>query len=74
MIQMALAVASMCQYATKEELFSGMHRSLPEVRENQPRIVHEVRPKQLHEFIVKGKNIMATSRKDAIKRYNHKYK
>lgn len=30
--------------------------------------------KELHEFTIKGKTIMATSRKDAIKKYNHKYK
>lgn len=29
------------------------------------------KPKQEHEFIIKGKKIMATSRKDAIKKYNH---
>lgn len=71
---MALAMASMCQYAAKEELFSGMHRPLSEVRVAKPCVAHEVHPKQLHEFIVKGKKIMATSRKDAIKRYNYKFK
>ena len=30
--------------------------------------------KTLREFQVKGKNILAYSKKDAIKRYNHKYK
>ena len=73
MIQMALAMASMCQYATKEELFSGRYRPLSEVK-GKPYVAHEVHPKQLHEFIIKGKKIMATSRKDAIKRYNHKFK
>ena len=29
------------------------------------------KPKELHEFIIKGKKIMASSRKDALKRYNH---
>lgn len=74
MIQMALAMASMCQYAAKEELFSARPRSQTETREVKPRMVHEAHPKQLHEFVVKGKKIMATSRKDAIKRYNQKYK
>lgn len=71
---MALAMASMCQYAVEEELYSGRHRPLYEVNEAKPRVWREARPKQLHEFIIKGKKIMATSRKDAIKRYNHKFK
>lgn len=28
-------------------------------------------PKELHEFIIKGIKIMATSKKDAIKKYKH---
>ena len=31
-------------------------------------------PKAQHEFIVKGVKIMATSKKDAIKKYNHSKK
>lgn len=30
--------------------------------------------KNEHYFTIKGKQILATSRKDAIKKYNHKYK
>lgn len=32
------------------------------------------RPKEQHEFIIKGKKIMAASRKDAIKKYEHQKK
>lgn len=32
------------------------------------------RPKEQHEFIIKGKKIMAASRKDAIKKYKHQKK
>ena len=71
MLHMALAMASLCQYATKEELYSAEPHPLPELK---PRRICEVRPKQLHEFIIKGEKIMATSRKDAIKRYNHKHR
>lgn len=71
MIQMALAMASLCQYAAKEELF-GVKPHYPSEKEVQPRRI--VRPKQLHEFVIKGEKIMATSRKDAIKRYNHKHR
>ena len=73
MIQMALAMASLCQYAAKEELFGVKPRCHSE-KEVQPRRICEVRQKQLHEFTIKGENIIATSRKDAIKRYNHKYR
>lgn len=30
--------------------------------------------KELHEFTIKGVKIMATSKKDAIKKYNHRKK
>ena len=32
------------------------------------------RPKEQHEFIIKGEKIMAASRKDAIKKYEHQKK
>ena len=31
-------------------------------------------PKEQHEFVVKGVKIMAASKKDAIKKYNHRKK
>lgn len=73
MIQVALAMASLCQYAAKEELF-GMKPRCQSEKEAQLRRICEVRPKQFHEFVIKGEKIMATSRKDAIKRYNHKHR
>lgn len=74
MIQMALAMASLCQYAAKEEEVFGVKPHYPSEKEVQPHRICEVRPKQLHEFVIKGEKIMATSRKDAIKRYNHKHR
>lgn len=59
MIQMALAMASLCQYAAKEEVF-GVKPHYPSEKEVQPRRICEVRPKQLHEFVIKGEKIMAT--------------
>ena len=32
------------------------------------------RPKEQHEFTIKGVNIMAASKKDAIKKFNHRKK
>ena len=38
------------------------------------RPIYKYQPKTEHYFTISGKQILATSRKDAIKRYNHKYK
>ena len=35
---------------------------------------HKCQPKERHEFTIKGIKIMATSKKDAIKKYNHRKK
>lgn len=40
----------------------------------QLKVLGDVNRKQLHTFIIKGEEILAYSKKDAIKRYNHKYK
>ena len=40
----------------------------------QLKVLGDINRKQLHTFIIKGKEIIAYSKKDAIKRYNHKYK
>lgn len=40
----------------------------------EPRPILKSQPKKEYCFVIKGKQIMATSRKDAIKKYNHKYK
>lgn len=36
-----------------------------------PTDVQKCKPKDLHEFTIKGEKIMASSRKDAIKKYKH---
>ena len=41
---------------------------------NIPSDKQKCQPKAQHEFFVKGVKIMATSRKDAIKKYNHSKK
>lgn len=40
----------------------------------RPSIKQKCQPKVLHEFTIKGVKIMASSRKDAIKKYNHRKK
>lgn len=39
---------------------------------NIPSDKQKCQPKEQHEFIVKGVKIMASSKKDAIKKYNHR--
>ena len=41
---------------------------------NIPSDKQKCQPKEQHEFIIKGVKIMAASRKDAIKKYNHRKK
>ena len=41
---------------------------------NVPTDKQKCRPKEQHEFIIKGEKIMAASRKDAIKKYKHQKK
>lgn len=40
----------------------------------QLKVLGDINRKQLHTFIIKGKEILAYSKKDAIKKYNHKFK
>lgn len=52
---------------------------IPRIRFNVPKgsipsDKQKCQPKTQHEFTIKGVNIMATSRKDAIKKYNHRKK
>ncbi len=52
---------------------------LPRIRFNVPKgsfssDKQKCQPKAQHEFIIKGIKIMAASKKDAIKKYNHRKK
>lgn len=49
---------------------------IPRVKPNTPKVClpsdkQKCKPKAQHEFIIKGVKIMAASKKDAIKKYNH---
>lgn len=53
--------------------------SFPHVKANTPRACspsdkQKCKPKVQHEFTIKGVKIMAASKKDAIKKYNHRKK
>ena len=41
---------------------------------NIPSDKQKCQPKAQHEFVIKGVKIMAASKKDAIKKYNHRKK
>lgn len=66
---MALAMANLTAYGDMfdEDLYARQS-------DLKPRPILKPQPKKEHCFVNKGKQIMATSRKDAIKKYNHKYK
>lgn len=66
---MALAMANLTAYG---DMFDeGLYTRLSDFK---PRPILKPQPKKEYYFVIKGKQIMATSRKDAIKKYNHKYK
>ena len=44
------------------------------VKDNIPYDKQKCQPKEQHEFTIKGVKIMATSKKDTIKKYNHSKK
>jgi len=64
-LMMTLAMAALASNAK-----NGFGTSHKEVKPNPPKN----QPKKLHLFTVKGVEIEAYSKKDAIKRYNHRNK
>ena len=52
--------------------FGGKPLSIP--KDNVPSDKHKCHPNEQHEFTIKGVKIMAASKKDAIKKYNHRKK
>ena len=43
-------------------------------KDNVPSDKHKCHPNEQHEFTIKGVKIMAASKKDAIKKFNHRKK
>ena len=71
LLQTAMVMA-MANLTTYGDMFDGtLYARQSDLK---PRPIPKSQPKEEHCFVIKGKQIMATSRKDAIKKYNHKYK
>lgn len=71
LLQAALGLTMANLVAYKDMFNEDLHMQQPD---SEPRPILKSQPKKEYYFIIKGKQIMATSRKDAIKKYNHKYK
>lgn len=71
LLQATLGLAMVSLAAYKDMFDEDLHMRQSDTN---PRPIPKSQPKKEHYFVIKGKQIMATSRKDAIKKYNHKYK
>ena len=72
-MRMALMMAATAAYAQGDIFGSQSHR-LDTSNGNIPSDRQKCQPKAQHEFTIKGIKIMAASKKDAIKKYNHRKK
>ena len=72
-MRMALIMATTAAYA-QDDIFGCSSPRLDALSGNIPSDKQKCQPKTQHEFTVRGVKIMATSRKDAIKKYNHRKK
>lgn len=73
-MRMALMMAATAAYAQGDIFFGSPSPRLDTPSGNIPSDKQKCQPKAQHEFIVKGVKIMAASKKDAIKKYNHRKK
>lgn len=67
------------QTALEYQMGDDFHFGIPHVRYNVPKgniqsDKRKCQPKEQHEFTIKGVKIMAASKKDAIKKFNHRKK
>ncbi len=73
LMRMALIMAATAAYAQGDVFGSPSPR--PDAPSgNIPSDKQKCQPKVQHEFVVKGVKIMAASKKDAIKKFNHRKK
>ena len=70
LMNLALMYIAITAYAS-EYPFSPPSPRLGTSNGNIPSDKQKCQPKAQHEFIIKGVKIMAASKKDAIKKYNH---
>lgn len=73
LMRMVLMMSAMAAYAQGDIFgYSRPMRGTPSG--NIPSDKQKCQPKAQHEFIIKGVKIMAASKKDAIKKFNHRKK
>lgn len=70
LMRAALIMDATAAYA-QDSIFGVPSPKLDESKGNIPSDKQKCQPKKQHEFTIKGVNIMADSKKDAIKKYNH---
>ena len=70
LMNLALMYTAITAYAS-EYPFSPPSPRLDTPKGNIPSDKQKCQPKEQHEFIIKGIKIMAASKKDAIKKFNH---
>lgn len=70
LMKMVWMMAATAAYAQGDILGSPTPR-LDTLKGNIPSDKQKCQPKVQHEFTIKGVKIMAASKKDAIKKYNH---
>ena len=73
LMRMALMMAATAAYA-QDDIFGYSSPRLDTPKGNIPSDKQKCQPKIQHEFTIKGVKIMAASKKDAIKKYNHSKK
>ena len=73
LMRMALIMAATAAYA-QGDIFGSPIPRLDTPKCNIPSDKQKCQPKTQHEFTIKGVKIMAASKKDAIKKYNHRKK
>lgn len=69
-MRMALMMIAMPAYA-QGDIFGSPSPRLDTLKGSIPSDKQKCQPKVQHEFTIKGVKIMAASKKDAIKKYNH---
>ena len=72
-MRMALMMASTAAYA-QDDTFRSPSLRLDAPSGNIPSDKQKCQPKEQNEFTIKGIKIMAASKKDAIKKFNHRKK
>ena len=70
LMRMALMMAATAAYA-QDDIFGCSSPKLDALSGNIPSDKQKCQPKAQHEYTIKGIKIMAASKKDAIKKYNH---